>query len=256
MKRYLSLAVIGVLGVSLFTGCATTQLQTQAKMTRSIFLEPVKKSQKIVYVTVKNTSGHEINLEPKLVSLIRQKGYKITDDPDTAKYILIVNVLFADNLREANAANAASTAGTIGAIAGSFNGGRDSLITGLAAAAVGGVLGKITEDNIFRMVVDVSVREKINQKVITSENSSIGQAVITNQRRAGFMNTFAGPIRSKDGAGKLNDNIQEQKQQQYATDYIEKKTRVFAEAIKMNLTLAEAMPILEEKIAKQIAGIF
>ncbi|SFP29726.1 TraT complement resistance protein [Hydrogenimonas thermophila] len=106
------------------------------------------------------------------------------------------------------------------------------------------------------MVVDIVVKEKTNQQVITTENSSMGQAQITNKKRAGFMNTFAGPIRSNDSAGELHDNINTQKQQQYATNYIEKKTRIFAEAIKMNLKLEEALPILEKKIAKQIVGIF
>ena len=37
---------------------------------------------------------------------------------------------------------------------------------------------------------------------------------------------------------------------------IEHSTRVFAEATQMRLTVAEAQPILEDKISTQIAGIF
>lgn len=240
----------------LFTGCATTEIQTKAKMTRTIFLDPVAKSQRTVFVAIRNTSGNDLELEDKIIAGLKKKGYRVVDDPANAKYILMVNVLFADNLKEANAANAAASAGTIGAVAGSYNGGRNGLVTGLAAAAVGGLVGKLTEDEIYRMVVDIVVKEKTNQQVITTENSSIGQAEITNKRRAGFMNTFAGPIRSNDSAGELHDNINTQKQQQYATNYIEKKTRIFAEAIKMDLKLEEALPILEKKIAKQIIGIF
>ncbi len=255
MKKIIYLAGLG-LAVSLFTGCATTQLQTQAKMTRSIFLNPVRKEQRTVFVAVRNTSGQNVHLKNKIISQLRNKGYRVIDDPDAAKYILMVNVLFANNAKEANAANAAGTAGTVGAVAGSMSSGRDGIIGGLAAAAIGGILGKATEDDIFRMVVDIDIKEKTNQNVSVSDGSSIGQATITNQRRAGFANQFAGPIGSKDGAGKLNGNMTEEKNQNYETHYIEKRTRIFAEATKMDLSLSKAMPILEDKISKSIAGIF
>jgi len=240
----------------LFTGCATTEIQTKAKMTRTIFLDPVAKSQRTVFVAIRNTSGNDLELEDKIIAGLKKKGYRIVDDPANAKYTLMVNVLFADNLKEANAAGAAAGAGTIGAVAGSTSGGRNGLLVGLTAAAVGGVVGKLTEDEIYRMVVDIMVKERTNQQVITTQNSSVGQVQITNKQRAGFMNSFAGPIRSNDSAGEMNDNIGSQKQQQYATNYIEKRTRIFAEAIKMDLKLEEALPILEKKIAKQIVGIF
>jgi len=256
MKKYISLTLAATLSLTFLTGCATTELQTQAKMTRSIFLEPVKKSQKVVYISIRNTSGQDINLEPKIVAELQKKGYKIVDDPDAAKYILMVNVLFANNLKEANAARGASAAGTIGAAAGASGGGKDALVGAVAGALIGGVLAKATEDDIFRMVVDVVVRQKIDQRVTTTTGSTEGQASISNQARAGFMNEFSGPIRSKDGAGRLNDAMTNSTAQTYQTNYIEKKTRVFAEAVKMNLTLAEAMPILEDKISKSIAGIF
>jgi len=255
-RQIVGVALAASLTALVFTGCATTELQTQVKMTRSIFLNPVAKSKRTVFVTVRNTSGQAVHLRQKLISQLRSKGYTVIDDPSMAKYVLMVNILFANNLKEANAAGAATAAGTAGAVAGSTVSGRNGLIVGLASAAIGGLIGKATEDEIFRMVVDVDLREKTNQKVSVSDGSSVGQATITNQRRAGFMNQFAGPIGSKDGAGKLNGNITEEKNQKYATNYIEKRTRVFAEAVKMNLTLSQAMPILEDKISKSIAGIF
>ena len=257
MKKYLSLTLAGILAAGILSGCATTELQTQAKMTRSIFLDPVKKEQRVVYVSIHNTSGQDIHLKPKIVSMLEQKGYKITDDPDKAKYILMVNVLFANNLKEANAARGASAAGTVGAAAGGYNGGgKGALIGGLAAAAVGGLLAKATEDDVYRMVVDVLVKERKHQKVITTQNSSVGQVAISNHKMAGFMNEFSGPVRSTEGRGSIQDNIAQSTTQQYADNFVEKRTRIFAEAVKMNLKLADALPILENKIAKSIAGIF
>ena len=254
LSTVLATALLG--GSMLFTGCATTQLQTQAKMTRSIFIDPVKKEQKTVFVTVRNTSGQDVELESKLIAQLMRKGYKVVDDPDAAKFVLMTNILFANNLREANAARGATTAGAVGAAVGSSGGGKNALAGAVVGAVIGGLVAKATEDDIFRMVVDVVVRQKTKQRVATTTGNTQGQATVSNQARAGFMNEFAGPIKSKDGAGQLNDAMTGQTVQQYQTDYIEKKTRVFAEAVKMNLTLTEAMPILEDKISKSIAGIF
>ena len=256
MKR-VSVFAAGVALASMLGGCATTELQTQAKMTRSIFLEPVKKAKQTVFVSVHNTSGQKIDLKDKLIEKLEKKGYHVVDDPDAAHYILMVNVLFANNLKEANAAGAAAFGAAVGAGVGIHGGSwEDALIGGVAAATVGGLVGKATEDDIFRMVVDVVIREKTNQKVAVKEENIVGQANVENRRRAGFMNSFGGPSRSVDEAGHLNDNIVEKKRTAYHANYIEKRTRVFAEAVKLNLKLADAIPILEEKTSDSIAGIF
>jgi hypothetical protein len=106
------------------------------------------------------------------------------------------------------------------------------------------------------MVVDVNIKERTNQKVFTSTGAKIGQAKVDDNRRAGFMNSFGGNVRSVNGGGNLNDNIQETSNQQYETNFIEKNTRILAEATQMNLKLSEALPILEKKMSSQIAGIF
>lgn len=262
------IAAFATVGAIMFTGCATTELQTQTKMTQTIFLDPVKKSDKTIYVSVKNTSGQNIgDFGQKLDNKLTSKGYKIVDDPDGAKYILMTNVLFANNLKEANAAKAGSSGATAGALAGVFGsalaGGNAYNIggAGLIGAAAGGLIsagiGKLTEDEIFRMVTDVNVREVKNQKVYTTNNVAQSQASISQNQRAGDMNSFAGKIGDADGAGgKLNSNQVENKQQIYDTNYVEHKTRVFSEAVKMNLNIKEAMPILTDGMAEQISGIF
>ena len=106
------------------------------------------------------------------------------------------------------------------------------------------------------MVVDINVRERTNQKVFTTTGADIGQAVIKDGKRAGFMNSFAGKAKSKNGGGTMNDNMTQTSSQQYETNYIEKQTKIFAEATQMDLKLESALPILEKKIAAQIAGIF
>lgn len=255
MKKYLFLSAISA-SILMFSGCATTTMQTQSKMTRSIFVEPVKKDQRIVFVDIKNTSGQNVNLAPLVEQELTKKGYKLTDDPETAKYVLMANILFCDNKKENNAAGGAAFGAATGALSQAYRGDREAVAGALAGGVIGGLVAKATEDDIFQMVVDINVREKAKHAVKISQNSSMGQASISDERRAGFMNSFAGPIANADGSGKLNDAITDGKQQSYESDYIEKQTRIMAEAIKMGLKLEEAIPELEKKVAAQIAGIF
>eukprot|EP01029_Cantina_marsupialis_P005646 TRINITY_DN16167_c0_g1_i1.p1 TRINITY_DN16167_c0_g1~~TRINITY_DN16167_c0_g1_i1.p1 ORF type:complete len:263 (+),score=65.21 TRINITY_DN16167_c0_g1_i1:56-844(+) len=258
-KKIVSLvAATAVLG-TLFTGCATTELQTQAKMTSSIFLNPVKKSLRVAYVDIRNTSGQDLpNLQPLIENKLASRGYKLTDDPDKARYVLMANVLFANDKKENNSLGGAAAGAAVGAGVAGYNGSGagGGIAAGLAAGLVGGLLAKATEDTIYQMVVDINVREKTDQKVKTTTGGVKGQAQISDGKRAGFMNSFAGSVRSNEGGGSLKDNNTQVSAQSYETNYIERKTTIFAEATKMNLKLEEALPILEQKIATQISGIF
>jgi len=237
-RKAISIVLASTLATLFFTGCATTELQTQAKMTRTIFLDPVAKSQKTIFVSIKNTSGNGADLTNDIVNGLKKKGYIVVDDPTQAKYIL----------------------GLIGGIASGGSGGGDvkARIVGVVVGAVaGGLIAHAGEDDIYRMVVDVDVREKTNQKVSTTNSTTEGQSVVENQERAGLINDFTGNIKSKDGAGgNLDGGTTENKQQVYKVNYIDKRTRVFAEAVKNGLKLKEALPILSKKVSRQIVAIF
>ena len=105
-----------MLSAMLFTGCATTELQTNAKMTQSIFINPVKKELRTVFLSSKNTSGQKINLENTIIAELQAKGYQVIDDPEAATYVLMVNVLYCDKKQENNAGGGALGAGAIGAV--------------------------------------------------------------------------------------------------------------------------------------------
>jgi len=164
---------------------------------------------------------------------LKKKGYSIVDDPANAKYELMVNVLYADKLKEDSTGKgvvAGTTAGVIGGIASGGSGGGDiraRIIGGVIGAVAGGLIAHATEDDVYRMVVDVDVRERTNQKVQTVDDRSEGQSVVENQARAGLLNDLAGKIKSNEGAGgKLDDGINKNKQQAYATNFIDKRTKV------------------------------
>lgn len=260
-KRMIKLKSLGMSVVAatiLFSGCATSELQTSSKMTQSVFINPVAKNKRLIFVSSKNTSGQNINLENSILSALQAKGYTVVEDPELATYVLMMNVLYCDKKQENNTAGGALAAGAVGAgVSGYNNGGAGQMVgVGLGAALVGGLIAKATEDTIFQMQVDILIREKANGKVYTSTASANGQASVSDSSKAGFMNGFTGSIKNANASGKLNSNMGNATAQQYETDYIEHKTMLFAEATKMNLTLAEATPILEKQISAQIAGLF
>lgn len=255
IKKFgLSIALASVL----FSGCATTELQTNAKMTQSVFINPVAKDKRLIFVSSKNTSGQQINLEKTILNELEAKGYTVVDDPEMATYVLMMNILYCDKKQENNAVGGALGAGAAGAGIAAYNGGGagKTIGVGLGAALVGGLIAKATEDTIYQMQVDIMIREKASGKVYTSSATANGQSSVSDSSKAGFMNSFGGNIKNTDASGKLNSNMANATAQQYETDYIEHKTMLFAEATKMNLTLQEATPILEKQIASQIAGLF
>jgi outer membrane lipoprotein SlyB len=89
--------------------------------------------------------------------------------------------------------------GGVGALASGSNG-SNSLLIGATAALAGGLVGKALEDETFRTVIDITVKD----------NQTNG----------------------------------------------EEKSRVYSEAVKMNLNLDEAIPILEKESTKSIVNIF
>lgn len=258
MKNIKKLGIGVITATLLFSGCATTELQTNAKMTQSIFVNPVAKSKRIIFVSSRNTSGKNINLESSIINQLEAKGYKVIDDPEQATYVLMMNILYCDKKQENNAAAGALAAGTAGAGVAAYNtrSAGSTVGVGLGAALIGGLVSKALEDTIYQMQVDILIREKAKGKVYTSTGTVSGQANVTDSRKAGLMNAFGGAVRNSNATGELNSNMANNSSQSYETDYIEHKTMLFAEATKMNLTLEEATPILEKQISNQIAGLF
>ena len=91
-----------------FSGCATTagngtsssglssgNVGLSTKMSSSIFLQPVSPQDKVVYVSVRNTStATGLNFRQELISELIGEGYKITNNPKEANFMLMTNVLY------------------------------------------------------------------------------------------------------------------------------------------------------------------
>jgi hypothetical protein len=102
INKTVSLIASLAIASSVFTGCATTTLQTKAKMTRTIILDHSKNEDKTIYLQVTNTSGsggEDMELYSSLKTKLQQKGYTVLNSSKNAGYGLFVNVLFANNLK-------------------------------------------------------------------------------------------------------------------------------------------------------------
>lgn len=164
-------------------GCGTLSLETNVKMTRSVMLKPIEKDKQSVFVSLKNISEEKLDMLPLLREKLKTKNYILADSPNNADYVLMINILFANNLKEAyaiqNAAGAGIATGIIAAAGDS--GTRDSLLIGATAALATGLITKALEDETYRAVVDVTVEEKRDEAEFLSE--VMGQGYKTHQTR-------------------------------------------------------------------------
>ncbi|MCR2103565.1 complement resistance protein TraT [Campylobacter upsaliensis] len=256
MMRF-EMIVTSVLAMSLLSGCLTTSLQTNSTMSQSIFLDPVAKEKRVVFLNIKNTSSCQIHLEHKLKSNLEAKGYQISDDLENSTYILSTNVLYCDKKQENNTAGGALAGGAVGAGISAYNSSSVSgaIAAGAIGALLGGLLAKVSEDTIYQMQVDVNIKQKIQNKVLNQNVNINSQASVRDKKASGFLNSFGGNVRNEK-VGQLNANLASSTQQSYESDYVERSTIILAEAVKTGLKLEEVSEILEDKITAQIAGLF
>ena len=182
--RKLSLIATAIFIGALFGGCATTTLQTKVKLTKSIVIDHSIKDNKNIYLQVTNTAGsggENMQLLDAIKTKLTNKGYNIVNKSTPNGYGLFVNVLFANNIKEARALQVGGALGStaaLGAVA-TGQGGKGSLLVGVGVALGGAIISKALEDETFRAVVDITVRDYGNdiEKYSTFESRSLSEAV-------------------------------------------------------------------------------
>jgi hypothetical protein len=224
-------------------------------------LDHSKNENKTIYLQVTNTAGgggERLDLYKSLSQNLTDKGYTVVNSSKEAGYGLFVNTLFSGNLKEANAIRAGLNSGVIMGVSSAAAGahGSDALLIGIGAALGGAIVGSALEDEVFRAVIDIKIRDYASKNVETYRTESDTGAVVGSVIRAGNMNQLAGPLGSKDGASDMASGISETTTTVTNKDFEEFKTRSLVEAVRMNLNHDEALPILEAKASTQIANLF
>ena len=211
------------------------KLQTQAKMTNTIFLEPARSpDEKTIFVQVKNTSDvPSIQFEHLLKQKLQARGYQIEKAPYKAHYWIQANVLYMGKQSQHATMAGALAGGYGGTLAGLTMGhGYGTLGAAGAGALIGSGLGMIAGaalhvDTYFG-VIDVQIKEKSRAPVQTEVRSDLEQGIGTTVHSTQTVNT----------------------------PYQAYRTRIVASATRTNINLQEAVAVLSDKLAGEIAGIF
>ena len=250
-KRNLFFAVAVCL-VFIVNGCAATRtliekrkLTVETKMSETIFLEPVSPEKRVVYVDIKNTTDKELSgIEYGIKGRIASSGFRITEDPAEATFILQANVLQVGktDLEEVNALLGEGFQGVIegaaiGAVIGGAIGGdvdevnKGTVIGGIAGGVAGFLFDALVTDDLFTMVTDIQIREraKEGETVYETQDTDASQGSSTRISQT--------------------SSVSDVKWKIY-------RTRVVSVANKANLDFEEAKMHLQAGLVKSIGGIF
>lgn len=213
------------------TSLEKSDLDVQTKASESIFLEPVSPAKRIIFVSVRNTSDKDLNIKSRIMKRLSDSGYRITDDPDDAYFMLQANVLKVgrDNLEATDSYLEAGFSGAaIGSAVSSSSDNTKGIILG---ALVGIVADSMVDDTLFTMVTDLQVRERprANESVTQQQSGSNIQGSSTT-------------VTQSSG----NTSV----------DWKTYRTRIVSTANQANLEFEDALPALENGLVRSIAGMF
>ncbi len=237
---FIAIAALAMSGcAAVHTSIAKKDLDVQTKISTSIFVEPVAKDKRKIYLEVRSgvmefdRNLFRTTLQDQITN--SGNGYSFVDSPEKAQYTMSV---FVRNLEKA------SPTAAEGYLASGFQGVTAGAAVGYAAggsgrqAAAGGIIGGLVstaanafvKDVTYLLVADIQIREKARKGVLVRRDSKVNTKI------------------SDDGA--TTQTYSE------ATNRKEYRTRVVTTANKANLELAEAQPLMFDKTAYAMAAFF
>ena len=242
--------VIPVLSVLplVLAGCAATQvalehkdLNVQSQMSATVFLDVESPAEKTVFIDVRNTSDKDFDVAPLIKTRLEQKGYTVVASAQQASYVIQANVLQV-GIANPSALNDSLYAGwggpLAGGVAGALVGGNrtsNSFAGAMNGAGIGGLLGgageliagSLVKDVTYSMITDVQIMERTDAAVAQTVQSNLQQGT---------------------GTRVVQSSASTSNWKKY-------QTRIASTANKVNLKFEEALPLLQEQLAKSIAGI-
>lgn len=243
MGKVLSGAAL--VSVVFLASCAATQtalehrtLEVSTKQNETVFLEPVSKAQKTIYISIKNTSDESIDITPQLKTALTNQGYRVVNQSNLAHYLLQANILKVGKMSTAASQSAlgggygSAIAGAVaGTAAGSFTHSSSGLIAGgLAGGVMGLAADSLVKDVNYTMITDVQISERVGKGVKVNEQFQShlknGEATVTSQTSS------------------------------HDSQYQRYRTRVVSNADRVNLKFQDARVSLEQGLVKVISGIF
>jgi hypothetical protein len=248
MNRHAKLVAMTAFAIVL-GGCAATQtmvakkdLDVQSRTSTAIFIDPVSKDRRTIYLDVKS-GVMEFDRRRFKQSVVQQftvandNGYRIVDDPDSAQFLMVVYVLNLEKASPTAAQMALNQGYQGGAVAAGAIAGAAATQT-WAGAGVGGLVGGAAElisgaavkDVTYMLVTDVQIQEKAPKGVLVRKDTRIDTKV------------------SDAGAARQTSSEVSTRR--------EYRTRIVTTANKVNLEFAEAEELMFKKTAYSMAGFF
>lgn len=228
------LNIISLLMLSFFYGCAgsanmLTELKVDSRMSETIFLDPVDKKKRTVFLQIRNTSGKSgFSIAPRVKNLIQNKGYTVVDDPDKANYWLQANILnIITDKKGAEKTLAKGFSDTANKMMNGTN--IDLSVDSLVRVGTEIVVTNMMNEVYFAVIADLQISERIKNGGNTLRSSGFS----TRQGKRG-----------------------------YSTDYVHEvsnmkryQTRILSEASRLNLQWKEASGVLSGNLANVISGL-
>lgn len=250
MKRFIQLCMAMSL-IAFLTACAATStmiskrdLDVQTRTSTSIFVDPVARSKRTIYLDVKSgvmefdRRSFRQKVKEEFTEFSEQ-GYVIVDDPEKAQFQMIAYVL---NLEKASPTAAekmlgrgyqggAVAAGALaGGMANSSNPYRGAAAGGLLGGAAEMITGAFVKDVTYMLVCDVQIKEKARKGVYIRRDSKVDTKI-------------------SDSGGTRQTYSEVSNKKEY-------RTRIVTTANKANLKLEEASDLMYKKTAYAMAGFF
>ena len=216
---------------ALKTSVEKSDLDVQTRASESIFLEPVSPDKRVVFVSVRNTSDKDLDIKTRIVERLRQSGYRITDDPEQAQFMLQANILKVGKINKEQSDSylgAGFTGAVVGDVLASDGHGTEGKILG---AISGIIIDALVEDTLYTMVTDLQVRERPRDNEI-----------VTQQQSGSSTQGSGTSVTQSSGTA--------------AVEWKTYRTRIVSTANKVNLKFEDALPALENGLVRSISGYF
>lgn len=245
-------------------------LDVQTHMSDTIFLDPVSQSKKTIYIGIRNTSDHpELNLRAPVAQQLQDRGYTIVTDPDSAHFIMQLNVLQAgpiDPSRREALLSSGYGSGLDALLVGGAAAGITNYATGNSGAALGVGLGiaaasfladQLIKDVYYTVVTDIQIAArpvkggKVHEVTETDRSSGSGSARYHASSGAGASEGV-----SNYGVSGSANSTHRSQSIETSSDFVKYNVRDVAYANQMNLKFANAAPILTERLASSVANLF
>lgn len=166
------------------TAISHANLETQTLMSHSIFLTPVSDTKANatpgILLMITNTTDHpDFDIKTMMDEKLREKGYKLVNNPSQAQYILQINILQVGRSSE-TAAKEMMNNGYGGSLEGVAAGSAIAMATG-GGLVVGGIAGGVADTVASNIVKDVTYSVisdvKLTQKLPAPKDGSAKQSV-------------------------------------------------------------------------------